>query len=214
MTAATLTPAAAGTDLLDELRQLLARHDGAATLDEVRELADELTGVLRRTRGRLGRLARKAAPNPAPEKGGAAARESNPHLRAAVDRPGAPTASAERTATMPLPRPADAPPLSAYRVSPLEDAALLQGRKQRSYGDYQRTVLCCELGSRAYGALAVPHRTVARLVPAHSVPVPRQIGAVRYVLAAVAVLTQWAGRRITKAVRRACGALAVAVSAR
>jgi hypothetical protein len=33
MTAATITPAATGAELLDELRALLDRHDGAATLD-------------------------------------------------------------------------------------------------------------------------------------------------------------------------------------
>lgn len=62
-----VTAAAVGGDLLDELRGLLDRHDTAATLDDVREIADELTGVLRRTRGRIGRLARKTEPRPAPK---------------------------------------------------------------------------------------------------------------------------------------------------
>ena len=65
MTAATLTPAAAGADLLADLRQLLARHDGAATLEDLREVADELTAALRRVRGRITRLTRQATPRPA-----------------------------------------------------------------------------------------------------------------------------------------------------
>jgi hypothetical protein len=197
MTAAALTPAAVGDDLLGELRGLLDRHDKAGTIDELREIADELTGVLRRTRGRLTRLARKAEPKK-------------------TETPAEPKAEAVReTEQVPrftLPRPQDAPPLSAFRVSPLEDAAFLQGRKEGSYRDYQNTVLCCELGSRAYGALSTPERT-APVLPG-VVPVPRQVGAVRYVLGSVAVLTRRAGRRITKAVRRAYGALAMAVSAR
>lgn len=62
MTAATITAATTGADLLDELRQLLNRHDGASTLDDVRELADDLTAALRRTRGRMSRLTRQARP--------------------------------------------------------------------------------------------------------------------------------------------------------
>lgn len=193
-----VTAAAAGADLLDELRGLLERHDKASTLDDVREIADELTGVLRRTRGRLGRLARKAEPKKA----------ETPAERKAEAVPARETEPPRLT----LPRPQDAPPLSAFRVSPLEDAAFLQGRKERSYRDYQRTVLCCELGSRAYNALSTPEKT-SPVLP-RVVPVPRPVGAVRYVLASVAVLTRRAGRRIARAVRRACGALAMVVSVR
>lgn len=117
MTAATITPAIAGADLLDELRQLLDRHDDAATLDEVREIADELTSVLRRARRRIGRLARKTAPRkpvvkeslkPAADAGGAAARESNPHsvpLSTAPGRPRRqPSVAAGLPAAVPEPR--------------------------------------------------------------------------------------------------------------
>lgn len=187
-----VTAAAAGADLLDELRGLLERHDKASTLDDVREIADELTGVLRRTRGRLTRLARKAEPK----------KTETPAERKAEAVPARETGQAPRFT---LPRPQDAPPLSAFRVSPLEDAAFLQERKERSYRDYQRTVLRGELGTRAYGALSTPEKT-SPVLP-RAVSVPRQVGAVRYVLAAVAVLTRQAGRRITEAVRRGCGAL-------
>lgn len=64
MTAATLTPSATAADLREEIRQLLGRHDGAETLEELREFADELSGVLRRYRGRIGRLARQKRPAP------------------------------------------------------------------------------------------------------------------------------------------------------
>lgn len=194
-----VTAAMAGTDLLDELRGLLDRHDRAATLDEVREIADELTGVLRRTRGRLTRLARKAEPKKTET-------PAEPKAEAV------PARETEQAPRFTLPRPQDAPPLSAYRVSPLDDAAFLQERKERSYRDYQRTVLRCELGTRAYDALSTPERT-APVLP-RVVPMPRQVGAVRYVLASVAVLTRRAGRRVTKAVRRACDALAMVVSVR
>lgn len=234
MTAATLTEATAAGKLLDELRELLARHDGAETLDEVRELADDVTAVLRRARGRIARLARKAAASkPAP-----AIKESL--------KPAAPA--------MPLPRPQDAPPLATYRRSPLDEAAGLQERKEQEYGDYQaavlraeigdrahealtpverpmpatttpapvpvaledtvfleerkrdsyrdyqRTVLRCEIGWRAFEALESPVRE--RTEPVRVTPQPRRVGTVRYVLAAVTVAARRAGRRITKAVRR------------
>lgn len=120
MTTATLTPETAVGELLVELSELLHRHDDGheIDLDEAQEIRELLGRAARRFAGRVGRLRRKAAPpagskpEPAPavkeslkpaEPGGAAARESNPHLRAAVDRPGAPTASAEGTAPTPLP---------------------------------------------------------------------------------------------------------------
>jgi hypothetical protein len=67
VTAATLTPAAAGADLLDQLRQLVQRHDRASRVEEVRQLCDEVTAVLRRTRGRISRLAKVAAEQAAPK---------------------------------------------------------------------------------------------------------------------------------------------------
>jgi hypothetical protein len=67
MTAATLTPAAAGADLLDQLRQLVQRHDSASSVEEVRQICDEVTAVLRRTRGRINRFAKQAAEQAAPK---------------------------------------------------------------------------------------------------------------------------------------------------
>ena len=67
MTAVMLTPATAAGTLLTELRELLDRHAGASTLDDARELADDLTAALRRTRGSLRRLTRKAEPAPKAE---------------------------------------------------------------------------------------------------------------------------------------------------
>lgn len=93
-----LTPAATAADLLDELRQLLGRHDGASTLDEIREFADELSTVLRRTRGRITRLARQTEPE-AP---------AVPPDRAQAERPAPPPASPPRptfAAPLPPPRP-------------------------------------------------------------------------------------------------------------
>jgi hypothetical protein len=149
MTAATITPATTAGDLLTELRELLQRHDGAETLDQARQLADDVTGVLRRARGRLTRLARKTAPTERP-----------------ADKPASTDGDAPK-AVMPLPRPQDAPPLSTWRRSPLDDAASLHARKRRAYEDYQMTVLRAELGTRAHDALTVvPERPAPHVPPA------------------------------------------------
>lgn len=214
MSAATLTAARAGADLVGELREMLQRHDGATTLDEVRELADDLTAALRRTRGRIGRLARKAQPAPAtkpePERAAPAAKPAaDPPKPAPVSTApaagpmrhaprriatfrvalavvvvlcGTLTAGAARGArrlasavksaahravallgrghappgAMPLPRPDEAPPLSAVRRSPLDVAAGLQSQKR--YPAYRNTVLLWELGTRAYEGLEIVER--------------------------------------------------------
>jgi hypothetical protein len=101
-TAATLTPATTAADLLDELRQLVGRHDGASTLDELGELADELSTVLRRTRGRLARLKRQAAPKPADEPAAKPAEKPAP----AAERP----AAAEQLPAQPAAEPKQPPP--------------------------------------------------------------------------------------------------------
>lgn len=93
LTAATLTPATAGAELLERLRALLDRRDAVATLEEVRALADEVTAALRSTRGRIGRLARQAAAASKP----AAPKQPAPKVEP-VRTPAAPTtAAAERT---------------------------------------------------------------------------------------------------------------------
>lgn len=105
MTAATLTPSATAADLLEELRQLLGRHDGASSLDDVRDLADELSTVLRRTRGRIKRLARQERPAPEP----ATEPKAEPAPPGTTERP-----AAEARATAPeaeRPRPTFAAPL-------------------------------------------------------------------------------------------------------
>lgn len=58
----TLTATTAAEQLLADVRQMLARHDGAETVDELRELADELSTALRRVRGRISRLAKREQP--------------------------------------------------------------------------------------------------------------------------------------------------------
>lgn len=110
MTATTLTPAAAGADLLDRLRQLLAEHETAETLDEVRTIADELTAVLRSARGRLGRLTRKATPRPETT-------PSAPAPKPAVVQPA--DRGPDRTPTAaPPPAPAAPPPAPAPPAEP------------------------------------------------------------------------------------------------
>lgn len=52
-----------------------------------------------------------------------------------------------------LPRPGDAPPLTALVPSPLDVAASIQARKRRAYKSYQDTVLLWEIGTRAYEGL-------------------------------------------------------------
>lgn len=58
----TLTATSAAEQLLADVRLLLARHDRAESLDDLRELADELSTALRRVRGRISRLAKKDNP--------------------------------------------------------------------------------------------------------------------------------------------------------
>ncbi len=60
---ATTTAADAGAQLVGDLRAILD-HAETGTLDELRGLADEITALLRRTRGRITRLARKAKAEP------------------------------------------------------------------------------------------------------------------------------------------------------
>jgi hypothetical protein len=109
MTAATLTASATAADLLDELSQLLGRHNGASTLEEIRELADELSTVLRRTRGRIQTLARRElpAPEPAAEKPEPPAAEART-IAPETERPAPPPAPPPRptfAAPLPPPRP-------------------------------------------------------------------------------------------------------------
>ena len=166
MTAATLTPAAAGADLLADLRQLLARHDGAATLEDLREVADELTAALRRVRGRITRLTRQATPRPAtpaakaPTEPAAQERQAEPAPApsaatpapkpdtATVAPPARPAAVPQPTRT-PDPAPALAvPPRPARRVSTLR------------YAMAALTMLCTTVGGRARRAI---HTATARI---------------------------------------------------
>lgn len=202
MAAATLTAQTAAGDLINELRDLLQRHDGASTLEEARSLADEITVALRRARGRIGRLARKTEtpakktdpePEAAPEVKAPRA-ERTPSVTPPAAVPVTPTRTpaarpvsmlrcvitaaavlsarfAARAArairrtlalltrrraadpVMPLPRPADAPPLCATKRSPLDVSVGLQARKRQDPSAYRDTVLLWELGTRAHQGL-------------------------------------------------------------
>lgn len=241
MTAITLTAETAAGDLRAELRRIEELLDGADTLDVLRARLDDLTAALRRTRGRLSRLTRKAEPAPAepaapapepttpertPAPGPAQAVKpmlevpNRPYFslnRAQLDRlieqgdqeairenttregpsettpirvvtpppasrriPGTCFALAvlaviavavrgaaravrrllsaltRRRSARPafaLPRPGDAPPLTALVPSPLEVAAGLERRKTTAPDDYRDTVLLWEVGTRAYEGL-------------------------------------------------------------
>jgi len=65
MSGTTITAEATGAELLAELRELVNRYDGAASLDDVREFLDALTKPVRRARGRINRLVKASTP-PAP----------------------------------------------------------------------------------------------------------------------------------------------------
>lgn len=125
MTTATLTAETAAGDLLGELRNLLERHDGASTVDDVRELADELTAALRRTRGRLTRLSRKTAPKKAetPAEPKPAEKVEPSRFDPAILGTKTTRATAERrpdrTPVAPTPKPAalDAAPATPTRVA-------------------------------------------------------------------------------------------------
>jgi hypothetical protein len=58
----TITGEATAAELLTELRELVNRYDGAATLDDVRQLADEVSARLRRARGRISRIVKSETP--------------------------------------------------------------------------------------------------------------------------------------------------------
>ncbi|WP_395109759.1 hypothetical protein [Actinomadura sp. SCN-SB] len=95
--AATLTAAAAGAELAGDLRALLDRRE-PATLEELRGLADELTTLLRRTRGRITRLAKATAPKAEPEVKPAVKPDAKP-AEPASPRPHAATAERENGST-------------------------------------------------------------------------------------------------------------------
>jgi hypothetical protein len=125
MTAATLTPSATAADMLEELRQLLGRHDGAETLEQLRELTDELSTVLRRARGRIGRLARQQRPAPdsvaKPET--LEPKQEEPPAAQAVSAPADAPAAVEVRAPQP-PRPPAARPTFAAPLPPPEPVVI------------------------------------------------------------------------------------------
>lgn len=106
MTATALTAEAAGSDLLDELLAVLVRHDGAATPEQIRDLADDVTAVVRRARGWI-RRTRQAKPQQATETKPATAPEP-------VAKPAEPTPAAKAPASPPT-HPADPVPQPAAR---------------------------------------------------------------------------------------------------
>lgn len=133
MTAATLTAETAADDLLTELRQLLQRHDGAASLDEFRALADDLTAALRRVRPRISRLTRQTAKpaaltvKPAAERAPeAVAPKPRPSTAEPAARPAAPAAATVRPA--PSPKPAVVPETGHTAEAPAPDTSPVRPR--------------------------------------------------------------------------------------
>jgi hypothetical protein len=100
--ATTTTPATVGAEFLARLRALVDHRDAVATLEEVRALADEVTAVLRSTRGRIGRLARQvaAATKPPAPKQSAPAPKAEP-VRTLTAPPAADTERATPRASVP-----------------------------------------------------------------------------------------------------------------
>jgi hypothetical protein len=182
---ATLTAEDVGAELVGDLRALLD-HAEAGTLEELRGLADELTAVLRRTRGRITRLARKTKP----------AEVNRPEPKPAEPKPEpvpvkvtlpAVTQRPEPVAAVPVARPAptaDRSTTGAWAPPPAEPVSLVKNRPP------------------ARPAVPVP----TKATPAQR-PSPRHVTAVRYVLTALAVLCSTVGAKVARTVRRAVAAL-------
>jgi hypothetical protein len=146
MTATTLTPATAGAELLDRLRALVDRHDAVATLEEVRALADEVTAVLRSTRGRIGRLARQAAAATKPP-GPARQAETEPVRPTTAPTPASPAAVADIAATPRTP----APGIAGRAVAAAASAVRLVRRAVGAVARHARALL-----TRRRGDLEAP----------------------------------------------------------
>lgn len=136
----TLTATTAAEQLLGDVRQMLARHDGAESLDELRELADELSTALRRVRGRITRLAKKdEAPEQSPETvTPTAAPEPSPAAEASPpSEPNVTVRTPDETQSVPEPTQPANPPPTLERMStvtspvPPIDAAQHAPRKRR-----------------------------------------------------------------------------------
>lgn len=138
MTTATLTAEAAAGDLLDELRDLLNRHDGASSLDDVRALADDVTSALRRARGRITRLGRKATPEktetpaePQPAEKPEPPSRFDPEILGTKATPATIEAQPDHTPAPPTPAPAALDPAS---VTPTRVGAPAPSRAGRVVG--------------------------------------------------------------------------------
>lgn len=121
----TLTATTAAEQLLADVRQMLARHDGAETVDELRELADELTTALRRVRGRINRLAKKDEQPAAPTLVAPSAprpNETAPNVAPSAPVEPAPSQPqgqhAPTAGTAPAPEPTGTPPPATPTVLP------------------------------------------------------------------------------------------------
>lgn len=125
MTAATITAASAGADLLDELRQLVNRHDGAASAEEIHQICDEAAKLVGRARRRLARLVRQAEPEPEPA-------ERKPEPATEPQRTAATPPAPAREAERPAPSPAVAPARpTAAAQPPASRAATIEIRPDR-----------------------------------------------------------------------------------
>jgi hypothetical protein len=163
----TITAEATAAELLAELRELVNRYDGAATLDDVRQLADEVTARLRRARGRISRIVKAQAPpapvvepKPATEPAQKAAplAEKKPPADAArvTTRSPSPPESAPPAATTPSARPAPRRTSFAIALAVLTVASSLWSTTSARA---RRTVRAVRSTSRRAGRLATAVRT-------------------------------------------------------
>jgi len=196
----TLTAADAGTELLAELRALTGRDP--RTLEELRELADELTGILRRARGRITRLARQAEPEPAvkPEPAPAV-----PQPKAAEPEPPRPQPVAETAA--PVRTNETAPDPGGPRAV---RAGAVEGSRDAVPARQPAAPLKGEPGASG------PTATVAAgndEHPASGRPAPRRISTAHYLPAALAVVCTTVRAASTRTLRRAVSGLGRCVTA-
>lgn len=187
MTTTTLTAETAAGDLLTELRDLLNRHTGAATLDEVRDFADEITATLRRTRGRIARIARQVKPeSPSPKP---AAADSTP---------------AEPAAAVPAPR--QEPPSRSERVPAPQPERTTAGPKIAAADPDPRPSLAAPFRiSRARALLAVVVVTASALFGRARTAVTKRLCAATSAARRIRAGAVWAERRNEKEVCIVCG---------
>lgn len=164
----------AGADLLTALRELLQRHDGAESPEDVGQLLDDVSAALRRARGRVNRFAKRAAEQ-APPKAPAPAAEKRTEA-APKPVPAAPPAPERADVKLPPEPKSPPPPNEAPETPPEPPRSRWPERLNSAVLAFVCAVIVpvigvqavCSLVARAVRAVArraaAPFRSLARIV--------------------------------------------------